>query len=75
MPSAPPWTLARRQVIGQRIRRARLDASLTQMRLADLCGVDHRTIHRIEYGVSDPRLGLLLQISQAVGVPLADLVR
>ncbi|OII63324.1 hypothetical protein BJP40_25095 [Streptomyces sp. CC53] len=61
--------------MGTRIRRARRHANVTQMRLAELCGVDHRTIHRIEYGVSDPRLGLLLQISQAVGAPLADPVR
>lgn len=48
---------------------------MSQLRLADLVGVDHKTIHRIEYGISDPGLGLLLQIAHAVRVPLGDLVR
>ncbi|MBP2583054.1 transcriptional regulator with XRE-family HTH domain [Streptomyces sp. PvR006] len=76
MSSEPPaWVLSRRQAIGSRIRDARLHANLTQFALAERCGVDHRTIHHIEYGRSDPGLGLLLQIASAVGIPLAELVR
>ncbi|MYY07313.1 helix-turn-helix domain-containing protein [Streptomyces sp. SID4913] len=33
------------------------------------------TVHRIEYGTSDPRLSMLLRLAAALGVPLADLVR
>jgi transcriptional regulator with XRE-family HTH domain len=77
VPADPPpdWVLARRRAIGERIRTARRAAGLSQVRLAERVGVDHRTIHRIEYGTSDPRLGLLLQIAHAVGVPLDELVR
>lgn len=71
----PGWVPARRQVIGERIRAARRAARLSQMRLGELAGVDHRTIHRIEYGTSDPSLSTLLLIADAIGVPLADLVR
>ncbi|MFG3349479.1 helix-turn-helix domain-containing protein [Streptomyces sp. NPDC048018] len=76
MPSEqPPWVHHRRQAIGARIRAAREHANLTQERLGELVGVDHKTIHRIEHGTSDPRLGLLLQIARAVGVAPGDLVR
>ncbi|MER8234565.1 helix-turn-helix transcriptional regulator [Streptomyces sp. NPDC094049] len=71
----PAWVLRRRQAIGVRVRAAREHSNLSQLRLAEAVGVDHKTIHRIEYGVSDPGLGLLLQIARAVDVPLADLVR
>ncbi|MEU5920881.1 helix-turn-helix transcriptional regulator [Streptomyces sp. NPDC047141] len=76
MPSdQPAWVLARREHIGARIRDARVHADLSQLALAELCGVDHKTIHRVEYGTADPGLGLLLQIAQAVKVSLAELVR
>ncbi|MEV5941308.1 helix-turn-helix transcriptional regulator [Streptomyces sp. NPDC051994] len=71
----PTWVLTCRRAIGNRIRAGRLDAQLTQMALAERVGVDHKTIHRIEYAQSDPSLGLLLRIADAIGVPLADLVR
>lgn len=71
----PDWVQSRRRAIGARIRNARLDAQMSQLTLGELCGVDHKTIHRIEYGESDPSLGLLLRIAQHVETPLADLVR
>lgn len=71
----PAWVRTRRELIGTRIRRAREHANLSQVQLGELVGVDHKTVHRIEYGVSDPSLGLLLQIARAVGVPLPELVR
>ncbi|XUM01203.1 helix-turn-helix transcriptional regulator [Streptomyces venezuelae ATCC 10712] len=75
MPSdQPAWVLARREHIGARIRDARVRAELSQLALAELCGVDHKTIHRIEYGASDPSLSLLLRIARALDVPLAALV-
>ncbi|MGW9036077.1 helix-turn-helix transcriptional regulator [Streptomyces sp. NPDC055721] len=76
MPSdQPAWVLSRRQTIGARARAAREHANLSQLQLGDLVGADHKTIHRIEYGASDPSLGLLLQIARAVGVPVSELVR
>ncbi|MFE7094599.1 helix-turn-helix domain-containing protein [Streptomyces erythrochromogenes] len=76
MPTDPPaWVLTRRQVIGARIRAARTDADLTQEALGERVGIDNKTVHRIEYAISDPTLTVLLGIAKATGVPLADLVR
>ncbi|MGP3686550.1 helix-turn-helix transcriptional regulator [Streptomyces sp. IBSNAI002] len=71
----PDRVLARRRVIGARIRAARRDASLTQEALGERVGIDHKTVHRIEYATSDPPLSVLLRIADAVGVPFEDLVR
>lgn len=70
----PAWVLAQRRAIGARIRDAREHANMSQLALGDACGVDHKTIHRIEYATSDPSLSLLLRLAQALDVPLADLV-
>ncbi|WTW96620.1 helix-turn-helix domain-containing protein [Streptomycetaceae bacterium NBC_01309] len=70
----PQWVIDRRLLIGKKIRDARLRGNLTQMRLAEMVGVEHRTIHRIEYGTSDPSLSVLLLIADAVRVPLPDLI-
>ncbi|MFC8277173.1 helix-turn-helix transcriptional regulator [Streptomyces sp. NPDC057271] len=76
MPSdQPAWVLTRRELVGARIREARVKANLSQAELGNRVGADHKTIHRVEYGQSDPSLGLLLQIAHAVGAPLAELVR
>ncbi|MFE9737358.1 helix-turn-helix domain-containing protein [Streptomyces sp. NPDC006477] len=71
----PAWVRTRRVLVGSRIREARLDADLSQVELADRVGLDHKTIHRIEHGTSDPKLGTLIQIAEATGVPLPELVR
>ncbi|MGW7198437.1 helix-turn-helix domain-containing protein [Streptomyces chryseus] len=73
--AAPAWVLTRREAIGARIRTARQDAGLSQVKLAELVGIDHKTVHRVEYGLSDPSLSTLLLIAHAVDVPLGDLVR
>lgn len=78
MPSAPPpddWVLARRRVIGEEIRAARLHANLTQERLAELAGMDRQAVNRIEQGLASVKLDNLIRIAYALGVPLADLVR
>ncbi|MFF7313328.1 helix-turn-helix domain-containing protein [Streptomyces sp. NPDC008137] len=71
----PDWVLPRRREIGRRIRAARLAANLTQMQLGHRVGRDHRTIHRWEYAQRVPDLEDLLLLADAVGVPLAELVR
>ncbi|MEU2450036.1 helix-turn-helix transcriptional regulator [Streptomyces sp. NPDC012765] len=75
-PSPPPdWVLVRRRVIGARIRAARKDAGLTQEALAEAVGIDSKSVHRIEYGTSDPSLSVLLRLGDALGIPLVELVR
>ncbi|MEQ4610708.1 helix-turn-helix transcriptional regulator [Streptomyces cavourensis] len=71
---APDWVLPRRQRIGRRLRELREDRGLTQIQLAELVGMDHKTVHRIEYGTSDPTLTMLLRLAAALGVELAELV-
>lgn len=70
----PDWVLARRRVIGKRIRGARLDAQMSMQRLGELAGVDRRTVSSIEYGRTDASLSTLLRIAHAVRVPLRDLI-
>jgi transcriptional regulator with XRE-family HTH domain len=71
----PDWVPARRREIGERIRVARRDAQLSQVQLAERIGRDHKTVHRYETAATPPSLVELLLIADAVGVPLADLVR
>ena len=75
--SAPPpdWVLVRRRVIGARIREARLYANLTQEKLAELAGMDRQAVNRIEQGHASPLLDNLIRLADALGVPLAELVR
>lgn len=77
MPSAPPpdWVLIRRRAIGEQIRAARLSADLSQERLAELAGLDRQAVNRIEQGHQSPILDNLIRLADAIGVPLADLVR
>ncbi|KUF18483.1 helix-turn-helix domain-containing protein [Streptomyces silvensis] len=77
MPSARPSdsVLARRRVVGERIRAARRHANLTQEAVALTTGLDRPSVVRIEQGQQAPTLDTLFRIADAIGVPLADLVR
>lgn len=70
-----PRILQRRREIGARITEARLRANLTAEGLAEATGLSRETIIRIGTGTTSARLDWLLLIADAVGVPLADLVR
>ncbi|MFJ4916036.1 helix-turn-helix domain-containing protein [Streptomyces sp. NPDC088726] len=70
----PDWVLPRRQQIGTVLRAARIGHGLTQIRLGELVGLDHKTIHRIEYGISDPSLSVLLLLAAALDTPLSELL-
>ncbi|MFF3431250.1 helix-turn-helix transcriptional regulator [Streptomyces sp. NPDC002602] len=50
-------------------------AGHSQERLAELAGIDRKSVVRPEGGSSDARLTVWLRLARAVGVPLADLVR
>jgi transcriptional regulator with XRE-family HTH domain len=76
VPVPPPdWVLARRRVIGERIREARRRAHLTQEAVANRIGIDRPSIVEIEQGQRNMTIDTLLRIADAIGVPLADLVR
>lgn len=70
----PDWVLPRRQLIGRRLCDLRENRGLTQLQLAEKAGMDHKTVHRIEYATSDPSLSMLLRLAAALDVELAELV-
>ena len=71
----PDSVLRRRRVLGQRIAETRRAAGLSQEQLADRIGMERRSVQRYESGERDPRFTDLVRIADALGVPLADLVR
>lgn len=67
--------IARRRHIGAQIRAARLERNLTQERVALEADMDRASYVRIEQGQASPLLDTLILIADAIGVPLAHLVR
>lgn len=53
---------------------ARMAAGLTQTQLADKLGCRQKDISRWENGVRSPSLPYALALSDALGVPVADLI-
>jgi transcriptional regulator with XRE-family HTH domain len=64
-----------RRAIGDRIRAARTGRKLSQEALAELVGLDRKTINRVEQGAHATSVDHLLLIAAALDTPLADLVR
>ncbi|MFE5090586.1 helix-turn-helix domain-containing protein [Streptomyces sp. NPDC056638] len=71
----PERVIARRRVIGDHIRAARLHANLSQEQVALRAGMALASYNRIEQGHSAALIDSLIRIADAIGVPLADLVR
>lgn len=71
----PAWVLPRRRAIGMQIRAARKAAGLTQDQLGERINRDVKSISRWENAHRAPDLNDLLLIANALGVPLAELVR
>jgi transcriptional regulator with XRE-family HTH domain len=68
VPSDSQWIIDRRRELGDRIRSVRRHAGFTQEGLAEITGIDRRTLQRIERGDSDPRYGHLLRIAAALDI-------
>lgn len=75
MPSAPPptWVLARRRVVGDRIRDLRRARKLTQEKLAELAGMERQAINKIELGHQSVLLDNLVRILVALDASFGDL--
>lgn len=72
----PAHVIHRRKRIGAQIRAARREKKLTQQVVAERAGgMDRASYVQIEQGQAAPLLDTLIMISDAIGVPLADLVR
>ncbi|MDO8616962.1 MAG: helix-turn-helix transcriptional regulator [Dehalococcoidia bacterium] len=63
-----------RQSIGDRIRRLREAAAMTQGELASRAGIGRVTLVRIENGAQSPRYETLVALSQALARPLPELL-
>lgn len=63
------------QSLGKRIRAIRESMRITQSELAKAAGIGRITEVRIENGEQSPRYETLLAIAQALGRPVADLIR
>lgn len=61
------------QNIGKRIKLLRLNAHLTQEKLAEKCGISLDYMGKIEVNISKPGLKTLIKISNALEVPLKSL--
>jgi transcriptional regulator with XRE-family HTH domain len=62
------------QAIGARVREERQSRRWTLDQLADAAGVSRRMVVNVEQGASNPSVGTLLRISDALGVGLPALV-
>ena len=60
--------------IGEKIRKARTDAKMTQKELAEKCGMADSAIRKYESGKITPKLDTLARIARAMGLYAADLV-
>jgi len=58
--------------IGPRLKTLRARHGLSQRRLAALSGVSNATISLIEHGRTDPSMGMLKRILEAMGVSFAE---
>jgi transcriptional regulator with XRE-family HTH domain len=70
MDSAAPLT----RLIGERVRQERQARQWTLDQLAEVSDVSRRMLINIEQGVANPSIGILLKLSDALGVGLAALV-
>lgn len=73
-PATPPWIADARIRLGNRIRDARIDAELTQDKLAELAGIDRTTLQKTEAGKTDPKFSQLLRLARALRLPARDLM-
>ena len=55
------------QLVGQRVQAARTDAGMTQQQMADRMGVKQPSVAAIEAGRTNPTLGQLAAIADALG--------
>lgn len=71
----PDWVLQQRRAIGDSVRAERTRQKLTQERLAELAGLDRKTVNRIEQSTHATLIDHLTLLAHALDVPLSRLVR
>ncbi|MGA0081180.1 MAG: helix-turn-helix transcriptional regulator [Ilumatobacteraceae bacterium] len=63
-----------RKVLADRLFELRSAEELSQARLAEVAGVDRKTINRIENGHFSPALDTIVRLSVALGISPSDLL-
>lgn len=61
------------KIIGQRIKTLRLERKISQQDLAAACNIEKSNMARIEAGRTNPTVGTLEKICQALHVPISQL--
>ena len=64
-----------RAVLAERLYELRSANELSQAFLAELAGVDRKTINRIENGHFSPALDTIVRLSVALGIAPSDLLK
>ena len=59
---------------GKHLEKLRLERNLSLRKLADIADVDFSQIHRIEKGLTNPSLTMLLALAESLKVSIADLL-
>ena len=67
-------SVASAETVAERLIALRADRALSQARLAELAGVDRKTINRIENGHFSPSLDTLTRLSVVLKCRLSELV-
>src|SRR5579875_3979518 len=67
-------TAAIASVIGDRVRRERQSRHWTLDQLSEVAGVSRRMLVKVEQGGANPSVGILLRLSDALGVGLPALI-
>jgi len=58
---------------GSRLRQLRIARNITQLQLAEACGVSVESISNIERGKHGPRLELISDLAFSLSVPVSEL--
>jgi transcriptional regulator with XRE-family HTH domain len=64
----------RREMLATNIFKMRTRKELSQQKLADLAGVDRKTVNRIENGHFSPSVDTLVRLADAFGSPITKLL-
>ncbi|NYV73002.1 helix-turn-helix domain-containing protein [Streptomyces sp. UH6] len=75
LPDDTAWIRDYLQVIGERIRAARLHQNLTQEKVYLAAGIDRRTLQEVEAGRGNPRVETLLRIAAVLDIPIGQLMQ
>jgi transcriptional regulator with XRE-family HTH domain len=70
-----PDVTAEAKIFGKRLRQLRLDAGWTQEQLAEAAGITTTYTSDLERGTKVPSLTIVLRISRAFRISVADLLR